>query len=93
MSCGADPCYLSLDHTGQFLFVANYTGGSVAVFPLGADGAVQPAVDSKVHAGPVVPELADRQEGAHPHAIVLDPFVHKVSHPFKYIYTHMHTSH
>src|SRR5208282_5215773 len=31
-SRGADPCYISFDKTGKFTLVANYTGGSVAVF-------------------------------------------------------------
>src|SRR6266567_5042358 len=35
---GEDPCYLSFDRTGKFLFVANYTSGNVAVFPILHDG-------------------------------------------------------
>ena len=31
---GEDPCYLSFDKTGKYLFVANYTIGDVAVFPI-----------------------------------------------------------
>src|SRR5260370_39587737 len=35
---GEDPCYLSFDKSGKFLFVANYTSGNVVVFPIHPDG-------------------------------------------------------
>ena len=37
-SRGSDPCYVSLDKTGKYVLVANYTGGSAAVFPVLKDG-------------------------------------------------------
>jgi 6-phosphogluconolactonase len=37
-SGGADPCFMSLDKTGKYLLVANYTGGSVAAFPIEGGG-------------------------------------------------------
>jgi len=37
-SRGADPCYVSLDKTGKYVLVANYAGGSAAVFPVLQDG-------------------------------------------------------
>jgi 6-phosphogluconolactonase len=37
-SLGAAPAHLSLDKSGKFLLVANYTGGNIAVFPIGLDG-------------------------------------------------------
>jgi 6-phosphogluconolactonase len=37
-SRGSDPCYVSLDKTGNYVLVANYTGGSAAVFPVSKDG-------------------------------------------------------
>ncbi len=39
-SGGGDPSYLSLDATGRFLMVANYLGGSIAVFALEPDGSI-----------------------------------------------------
>ena len=48
------------------------------MLPLGPDGAVGPACDSKHHEGEVDTALADRQEAAHPHAINIDPYVGKV---------------
>src|SRR2546430_5209102 len=35
---GEDPCYLSFDRTGKYVFVANYTSGNVVVFPLEGKG-------------------------------------------------------
>jgi 6-phosphogluconolactonase len=40
---GAGPCHLALDQTGRYLAVANYGGGDFALFPVGADGRLQPA--------------------------------------------------
>ena len=42
-SNGAGPCHLALDRTGRYLAVANYSGGNFALFPVGADGRLQPA--------------------------------------------------
>ena len=44
-SQGAGPAYLSLDANGKFVFVANYVGGSIAVFPVRADGSLGNAAD------------------------------------------------
>jgi 6-phosphogluconolactonase len=35
---GLDPCHLSFDVSGKFLFSANYTSGNVVVYPILADG-------------------------------------------------------
>jgi 6-phosphogluconolactonase len=42
-SKGAGPCHLALDRTGRYLAVANYNGGNFGLFPVGADGRLQPA--------------------------------------------------
>jgi 6-phosphogluconolactonase len=39
-SMGADPVHLSIDPTGRYLLVANFTGGNVAVFPILSDGSL-----------------------------------------------------
>jgi 6-phosphogluconolactonase len=52
-SQGGSPCHLVLDQTGRYLAVANYSGGNFALFPVGADGRLQPAtsvVDGTAHA-------------------------------------------
>ena len=68
---GADPCYASTDRTGRFLFVANYSGGSVAMYPLlpgGGIGAMAGFIQHHGH-GP----NAERQEGPHAHCVIPDP--------------------
>ncbi len=69
---GDAPCYVSTDDEGRFAFVANYSSGSIMVYPLASDGALQ-AVASTVqhpeHRGP----NKQRQEGPHAHSILMDP--------------------
>jgi len=50
---GTGPAYLSLDATGNFAFVANYGGGSIAVLPIREDGALGDAVDVHRNQGSV----------------------------------------
>jgi len=66
---GADPCHLELDRTGKWLFAANYTSGSVAVFPVRADGSLGDASDFVQHSGSSVNR--ERQEGPHAHQAVV----------------------
>lgn len=64
-SQGAGPAHLSVDPLGQFVFVANYGGGSVAVLPILADGSLGNATDVKVDVGGVGPTHAtDAQPGS-----------------------------
>ena len=51
-SGGSMPAHLSLHPTGKFLFAANYGGGSVAVFPIAADGSLGDATDVRPSVGP-----------------------------------------
>jgi 6-phosphogluconolactonase (cycloisomerase 2 family) len=39
---GADPCYINIDSKQNFILTANYTGGSVSVFPLSEHGKILP---------------------------------------------------
>jgi 6-phosphogluconolactonase (cycloisomerase 2 family) len=39
---GADPCYIHINKEETFLVTANYSGGSLSVFPLAPDGSIQP---------------------------------------------------
>jgi 6-phosphogluconolactonase len=68
---GVDSCHLRLDPTGHWLLSANYTGGSVSVFPVEADGRLGPAATVVHHAGSG-PNSA-RQEAPHPHSTTFDP--------------------
>lgn len=70
-SRGTGPCYVSLDEAGQFAFVANYGGGSVAALPVHADGSLGTASSFVQHRGSG-PDKA-RQEGPHAHAIDVFP--------------------
>lgn len=51
-SGGATPAHISLHPSEKYLFAANYGGGSVAVFPLGADGTPGEATDLRPSVGP-----------------------------------------
>ncbi len=70
-SRGADPCYLVVDKTGKHVLVANYSGGSVAAFPVRADGRLGEASALVQHAGGSV--NPERQQGPHAHSINLSP--------------------
>ncbi|HEY8670587.1 MAG TPA: lactonase family protein [Terriglobales bacterium] len=67
-SHGADPCYISLDRSGKFLLVANYTGGTVAVFPVLPDGHIGEASSVVKDAGALGPNK-ERQDAPHAHWI------------------------
>jgi 6-phosphogluconolactonase len=70
-SRGADPCYIIVDKAGKHVLVANYTGGSVAVFPVLADGKLGEASAFVQHTGKGT--NPQRQEGPHAHSIDLSP--------------------
>ncbi|HLK18628.1 MAG TPA: lactonase family protein [Bryobacteraceae bacterium] len=80
---GAGPCYLSLHQSGKWAFIANYHGGTSAVLPIGANGALGAASDVKHHEGtlgPTQPTSAPRgsfawsgHDRTHSHMILPDP--------------------
>ena len=65
---GEDPCYLSFDKTGKFLFVANYTSGNVVAFPILADGKLGEHTGLQQDRGTLGPNK-ERQEAPHAHWI------------------------
>src|SRR5258708_37733496 len=67
-SLGEDPCFLSFDRSGKFFFVANYTSGNVAVFPILADGKLGEHTGLVKNEGTLGPNK-ERQEGPHAHWI------------------------
>ena len=70
-SClGPGPCHLVVDHTGRFVLVANYIGGSVCVLPIREDGRLGEATDFVQHHGSSV--NPDRQQGPHAHSFNID---------------------
>ena len=68
-TAGAAPCHLSIDSTGKFVLVANYTGGSTVVFPIAADGSICKRSCLIQHEGSGPNQL--RQEKAHAHSVNL----------------------
>ena len=67
----AGPAHITLDQTGKYAFVSNYTLGSVAVFPVLQDGRLGDFTDFVRHKGSSV--NVERQEGPHAHAVALSP--------------------
>lgn len=87
-SCGSVPAHVSVHHSGRYLLVANYMGGSVAVFPIRGDGSLGAATDVVHNSGPRQPDRAadnpqgnfavSDHSGPHPHMIRSDPSGHFV---------------
>jgi 6-phosphogluconolactonase len=82
-SAGSSPAHLSVHSSGKFVFVANYGGGSVAVFPVAADGSLGPASDVRPSVGarhrahaiddPPGQFAVSDHEGPHVHMVAPDP--------------------
>ena len=70
-SGGADPCYITVDKSGKYVLVANYTGGSISVFPVLTDGRLGEASAFIQHSGHGT--NPKRQERPHAHSIDLSP--------------------
>ena len=69
---GEDPCYLSFDKTGKYLLVANYSSGTIAVFPILADGHLGEHTALTKDQGAIGPNK-ERQEAPHAHWIETSP--------------------
>jgi len=69
-SMGKGPCHIVLDSAGKNVLVANYGGGSVAVYQVAADGRLSEATSFVQHQGNSVNK--NRQEGPHAHCVTLD---------------------
>jgi 6-phosphogluconolactonase (cycloisomerase 2 family) len=82
-SQGGGPAHASVDPQGQFVFVANYGAGSVAVLPIQADGSLGNATSVNSISAPIGPTQAtDAPPGSfaisghdapHAHQILSDP--------------------
>jgi 6-phosphogluconolactonase len=70
-SKGDGPCHLVVDPSGKWLYVANYGGGSVAEYPVHADGSLGESSAFVQHAGSSVDR--GRQSGPHGHSTVISP--------------------
>jgi len=69
-SGGRHPCYVSIDKTGKWVIVGNYSSGSLAVLPVKSNGGLDSATQVIQHEGSSV--NSERQEGPHVHAAVLN---------------------
>jgi 6-phosphogluconolactonase len=82
-SAGITPAHASVHSSGKFVFVANYGGGNVAVFPVRPDGALGEATDVRPSVGPRHHVRAARNppgqfafsdhDGPHIHMVASDP--------------------
>ena len=83
-SQGAGPCYLSVHPSGKYLLVANFSGGSVAVFPIRSNGELGSPTNVKQDRGTVGPmhptsappgnfAIFGHDDGPHPHMMQADP--------------------
>jgi 6-phosphogluconolactonase (cycloisomerase 2 family) len=82
-SAGSMPAHVSVHPSGRFVFVANYGGGNVAVFPVGADGALGDPSDVRPSVGPRHRARAvddppgqfavSDHDSPHPHMVAPDP--------------------
>lgn len=67
---GRGPCHVSVDPQDKWVFAANYSSGSMAEYPIEADGSLGPRKDfiQNEGSGP----NRQRQEGPHAHCVVTD---------------------
>lgn len=63
---GDIPCHVTVDKTGRYLIIANYTNGSVVVFAIEADGKVGAETCNVVH------EIVDGRTKSNGHCSVID---------------------
>ena len=57
-SGGKGPAHLSIHPSGEYVLVANYFGGSIAILPIQKDGSLGEATDVKIDTGNVGPTRA-----------------------------------
>ncbi|MEO8415673.1 MAG: lactonase family protein [Ginsengibacter sp.] len=71
LSGGDDPCYVATSSDGKWAAVANYTGGSLSVFPINTNGTLQPYSQLVKDSGGSINK--QRQQKAHVHESVFSP--------------------
>ncbi|MGH9404643.1 MAG: lactonase family protein [Terriglobia bacterium] len=70
-SRGAGPAHVSVDKTGRYVLVANYSAGNVAVFRVESDGSLGPSTGFAQHHGSSV--NPKRQSKPYAHSIEVSP--------------------
>ena len=71
VAAGGEPAHVAIHPSGKYLLTANYTGGTVAVFPIQSDGSLGTNPQIITHFGSLGPNAA-RQEAPHPHMMLPD---------------------
>jgi 6-phosphogluconolactonase len=69
-SSGQGPCHLVVDHSGKFVLVANYGGGSISAIAIRPDGSLGDRTAFHQHVGSST--NPDRQKEPHAHSINVD---------------------
>lgn len=64
---GDIPCHVTMDPSGKYLIIANYTNGSVVVFDVGADGKIGKQTSNHVH------QLVDGKKASNGHCSAVSP--------------------
>jgi 6-phosphogluconolactonase len=70
-SGGKNPCYVSIDKTGKWVFVGNYSSGSLSLFSTNKNGFIKASSQVITHQGSSI--NTQRQSEPHVHATVLSP--------------------
>lgn len=70
LSEGDNPCNIITDASGKWVFVSNYTSGSLSVFPVEPDGSLGPIAQHIQHEGHSVTK---QQSSAHVHCVMPAP--------------------
>ena len=69
---GSSAAYVSVDRSNQYVLAANYSSGSVVLFPIEENGSLAPASNIQNHDYPLAGTVPSRQESAHAHCILMD---------------------
>lgn len=76
LSHGADPCHVDVSKDGKFVAVANYGGGSTAMYKVADNGSLLPAVTIIKNEGSGIDKV--RQTKPYAHSIKFSPFGNEV---------------
>jgi 6-phosphogluconolactonase len=70
-SGGKNPCYVTIDKTGKWVFVGNYSSGSLGLFSTNKNGFIKASSQIITHEGSSI--NTQRQSEPHVHATALSP--------------------
>ncbi len=67
---GTDPCHVCVAKKSRWVFVTNYSSGSICVLPRGEDGSLGEPADFVQHQGSSIHAI--RQQSPHAHSVTFD---------------------